>query len=146
MVTLSGELDDGTPFRGSDLVSFVKPGDANCDGSINPVDSLTVLRYDAGLSVTPPEDCILATADINCDGEVNPIDSLGILRYDAGLPVSQPNDCPLLGPAAIVATVDSDTEDSTLGRAFPALPPIAWLGFAFVLPALVLTARRRYRP
>ncbi|HEY5625070.1 MAG TPA: dockerin type I domain-containing protein, partial [Dehalococcoidia bacterium] len=138
-----GETDGGIGVEGSDTISQVSAGDANCDGSINPVDSLTVLRYDAGLPVTPPEDCILLTADINCDGEVNPIDSLGILRFDAGLPVSQPDGCPLPGtPPAVVAS-DSGAGNNAVSRSFPGLPPIALLGLAFVLPALVLTARRR---
>jgi hypothetical protein len=139
-----GETDGGIGVQGSDTISQVSVGDANCDGSVNPVDSLTVLRYDAGLPVTPPEDCILLTADINCDGEVNPIDSLGILRFDAGLPVSQPDDCPLPGTAPVVAAIGSDIEVSTSSRGVPALPPIAWLGLAFVLPAVVLTVRRKH--
>jgi hypothetical protein len=139
-----GETDGGIGVEGSDTISQVSAGDANCDGSVNPVDSLTVLRYDAGLSVTPTEDCILATADVNCDGNINPVDSLGILRFDAGLTVSQPDDCPLPGTAPLVAAVGSDTETSTSSRGFRALPPIAWLGLAFVLPAVVLTVRRKY--
>jgi hypothetical protein len=144
MVTLNGELDEGTPFRGSDLVSLALAGDANCDGSINPVDSLTVLRYDAGLPVLPAEECILLTADINCDGEVNPVDSLGILRFDAGLPVSQPEGCPLLGAGATVAAVESDKRDRGLSLGSPARPSTAWLGLTIIFPALLVTLRRRH--
>jgi len=120
-------------------------GDANCDGAVSPVDSLIVLRYDAGLSVTPPEACILATADVNCDGEVNPVDSLGILRFDAGLPLSQPDDCPPLGVASASApSVRPHAADSKPGLGFPALPPITWFGLAIAIPALVLNIRRKY--
>jgi hypothetical protein len=124
--------------------SALMKGDANCDGSINPVDSLTVLRYDAGLPVTPPEDCILATADVNCDGEVNPVDSLGILRFDAGLPVSQPGDCPALGESsASSAAILAGSENRAWDLGASPLP-IVLLGLAFALPALVLNRRRRY--
>ena len=125
--------------------SAVIKGDANCDGSVNPVDSLIVLRYDAGLPVTPTEDCILATADVNCDGEVNPVDSLGILRFDAGLPVSQPEDCPALGGSSgsSVAAL-ARSEIRVWGLGLLPLPPIALLGLAFVLPALLLYRRRMY--
>ena len=141
------QLDSNTDLVGNacEFLLDLLFGDANCNGSINPVDSLTVLRYDAGLPVTPLSAvCILHTADINCDGEANPVDSLGILRFDAGLPVSQPNDCPLPGSGLVVASTDSGAEFGTLSRGFPGLPPIAWLGLAFAFSALVLTVRRRY--
>ena len=32
-------------------------GDVDCSGAMNPVDSLKILRYDAGLSVTQGADC-----------------------------------------------------------------------------------------
>lgn len=32
-------------------------GDVDCSGEVNPVDSLKILRADAGLSVAKPEGC-----------------------------------------------------------------------------------------
>ena len=32
-------------------------GDVDCDGAMTPVDSLKILRYDAGLSVSQEEGC-----------------------------------------------------------------------------------------
>ncbi len=32
-------------------------GDVDCSGDVTPVDSLKLLRYDAGLSVTQEEGC-----------------------------------------------------------------------------------------
>lgn len=78
-------------------------GDVQCDGDVDPVDSLQILRYDAGLSTTQNEPCpevgeavsivhngsssshvTWYFGDVNCDGLVNTTDSSRILRYDAG--------------------------------------------------------------
>jgi len=85
-------------------------GDVDCNNAINPVDSLKLLRWDAGLSVTyeTPECPQIGGAvpasvpatpwgDIDCSGEPNPIDSLKTLRYDAGLNVDQAAGCPQIG-------------------------------------------------
>jgi hypothetical protein len=84
-------------------------GDLNCSGGVDPVDSLTVLRNDAGLSITQGDDCpalddmlqvnglSVAFADIDCDGSAGPVDSLKILRGNAGLSVAKPEGCPTLG-------------------------------------------------
>ena len=81
-------------------------GDSDCSGAVNPVDSLKVLRSDAGLSVSQTGNCpgiassvtVDGTArlwnDVDCGGSVNPVDSLKTLRHDAGLSVSQTGDCP----------------------------------------------------
>ena len=83
-------------------------GDTNCDDQIGPVDSLRVLRLDAGLLTTTPAGCppmgsevsmngtLLLWGDVNCDG-LDPVDSILILRFDAGLPVQAPAGCPSLG-------------------------------------------------
>ena len=91
-------------------------GDLNCNGSVNPVDSLLLLRHDAGLSVNLPPGCdaIGSTAagaarglsavnpkgDMNCNGSVNPVDSLLLLRHDAGLNVNLPAGCDAIGSSA----------------------------------------------
>ena len=89
-VTLDGQLNDGTPFRGGDSVSTVVPGDADCSGVVDSVDALAALRSTANLPVTA--DC-LAAADLNCDLVVNSVDALNILRAVASLPVNAPPDC-----------------------------------------------------
>jgi photosystem II stability/assembly factor-like uncharacterized protein len=69
-------------------------GDANCDGVINSIDALVVLRVVAGLPVTAG---CLDAADVNCSGSLTATDSLSILRYVAGLPVSPPDGCRPIG-------------------------------------------------
>jgi hypothetical protein len=94
-------------------------GDHQCDEEPNPVDSLLVLREDAGLGVNT-NDCpplgipieILEVTpaglgegdgdpgtwgNVDCDNQLSPVDSLKILRYDAGLSVIQEQGCPPIG-------------------------------------------------
>ncbi|HUF52907.1 MAG TPA: right-handed parallel beta-helix repeat-containing protein [Dehalococcoidia bacterium] len=84
-------------------------GDVDCSGTINPVDSLKTLRYDAGLSVEQANDCPPIGepfsfdgaqelwGDVDCSGAVTPVDSLKGLRFDAGLTVFQEDGCPPIG-------------------------------------------------
>jgi beta-lactamase superfamily II metal-dependent hydrolase len=89
-------------------------GDIDCSNAINPVDSLKVLRWDAGLSVLyqtaecphvggPVPDASVASGpvtawgDLDCSGSVDPVDSLKTLRHDAGLNVVQTALCPPIG-------------------------------------------------
>ncbi len=55
-------------------------GDANKDGTVNPIDATLVLQYSAGLLLS-----INPNADANGDGQINPIDATLILQYSAGL-------------------------------------------------------------
>lgn len=83
--------------------------DANCLNGISPVDSLIVLRADAGLSVLQGSPCaplgdvglfdgISRTwGDFDCDLSMSPIDSLKILQYDSGFQPIQTGDCPAFG-------------------------------------------------
>ncbi len=83
--------------------------DVDCSNAVNPVDSLKLLRFDAGLSVSYADSCPLIGGDIpgfalafksgdaDCSESVNPVDSLKILRHDAALPVSQADGCPEIG-------------------------------------------------
>ncbi|MCI0839073.1 MAG: CAP domain-containing protein, partial [Chloroflexi bacterium] len=83
-------------------------GDTDCDSQIGPLDSLRVLRLDAGLSTTTQAPCMAmggqlfvngtlqVWGDVNCDG-LDPVDAILILRFDAGLPVQTPAGCPSLG-------------------------------------------------
>lgn len=85
-------------------------GDLNCDESVDPRDSLLLLRADAGLGLDVPVDClgpnvevdghfiesgfpIFKRADLNCDESVDPRDSLFILRHDARLDWNLPASC-----------------------------------------------------
>lgn len=104
-------------------------GDADCSGSVNPVDSLVILRQDGGLADAPCGE----VADVQCDGDVDPIDSLQILRWDGGLAVSQEDGCGAIGEpggpeeipptsealiAAALEASDITYEDSLRFRAF----------------------------
>jgi hypothetical protein len=57
-------------------------GDANCDHTVNSVDSAVVLQASAGLVSAPP---CPATADVNGDQSFNSLDSVLILQFSAGL-------------------------------------------------------------
>jgi alpha-tubulin suppressor-like RCC1 family protein len=60
----------------------VPPGDANCDGRTNSIDSALILQLSAGLLTSLPcEDA----ADVSGDGSVNAIDSALVLQFVAGL-------------------------------------------------------------
>ncbi|HUF52781.1 MAG TPA: hypothetical protein VMR52_03270 [Dehalococcoidia bacterium] len=87
-------------------------GDVDCSNAINPVDSLKLLRADAGLSVayqTPqcpqiggvvPASIasvpVTPWGDVDCSGSADPIDALKILRFDASLSVNQADGCPTI--------------------------------------------------
>ena len=58
-------------------------GDVNLDGSIDNLDAVTVLRYDAGS--VPLSDEQKKAGDTNGDGMVDNLDATLILKYDAGL-------------------------------------------------------------
>ena len=99
-----------TPPLGTEAVW----GDANCSGEVNPVDSLFVLRGDAGLPTNTGECPDMGAniqvlnasphiwGDVDCDGAMTPVDSLKILRYDAGLSVSQAEGCPGIGTSVTI--------------------------------------------
>jgi hypothetical protein len=57
-------------------------GDADCNGTVNAIDSALILQFGAGL--IPGVDCSNA-ADVNLDGAVNAVDSALILQFAAGL-------------------------------------------------------------
>ncbi len=103
----------GTPPAGQSVTW----ADNNCKDDVNPIDSLFVLRADAGLP-TDTGDCpdmgatieVLNASphvwgDVDCKDGMTPVDSLKILRFDAGLSVSQEEGCPAMGASVtIVAT------------------------------------------
>ncbi len=100
-------------------------GDNNCSLQVDPIDSLLVLRGDAGLS-SNTGDCPdmgeishtrakvvfrqgiqgngldLPWGDVDCTGDMSPVDSLKILRHDAGLSVPQEPICFAIGSEVTV--------------------------------------------
>jgi len=84
-------------------------GDMDCDGDVSPVDSIRILRLDAGLStsVSPPCPAMGAQivlnghsftwGDADCSGAADPIDATVVLRFDAGLNPDLGPGCPPLG-------------------------------------------------
>lgn len=69
-------------------------GDTDCDGDIDSVDGLNVLRDTAGF---PPSLCINA-GDADCDDDRDSVDGLGLLRHVAALPpLETPPGCPDIG-------------------------------------------------
>lgn len=144
-VTLTGALKNGMALKGSAEIGLVLPGDADCNGAVDAVDALQVLRYAA--SIGSPAACI-ASADVNCDGTVNAVDALGILRFVAGLPpLSSLPGCPAIGGGASAAAsqAPAGSSDGGLPRAVRDMAGNFWPGLAFVVPALILPARRRRR-
>ncbi|HSP56430.1 MAG TPA: hypothetical protein VLS25_12685 [Dehalococcoidia bacterium] len=71
----------------------VKAGDADCDGDVDAVDALQVLRRVAGLSSTG---CVLR-ANVKCDDSLDAVDALQVLRSVAGLSVNLPGNCVAIG-------------------------------------------------
>jgi hypothetical protein len=74
------------------LVEMIQ-GDVDCNGVVNAVDALKVLREIAGFGEPP---CAQA-CDVNCDGSDSAVDSLFILRYVAAMTVNQPVGCTDIG-------------------------------------------------
>jgi hypothetical protein len=78
-------------------------GDVDCSGTVNSVDALKVLRFNAGLSVSQTDPCVDMAqtlpntelqGDVDCSNTVNAVDALKLLRFGAGLPVTQNDPCP----------------------------------------------------
>lgn len=84
------DVSDGSFTCGvEDVLGF--NGDANCDDSIDSLDALLVLQFEAGLvdRLIFPEG-----TDSNKDGKIDSRDALLILQFNAGLmPDKMPNFC-----------------------------------------------------
>jgi len=86
-------------------------GDVDCSNTVNAVDALKVLRFNAALTVAQPDLCtfigisttinspgpLVHIGDVDCGGAVNSVDALKILRKGAGLSVLQTEPCDDLG-------------------------------------------------
>lgn len=69
-------------------------GDTDCDGEVDSVDALMVLRNTAGL---PHSAKCIAAGDVDCDQDIDSVDALKILRYVAGLGNPVPPGCGPIG-------------------------------------------------
>ncbi len=76
----------------------------DCDGDVDSVDALKVLRFVASLPVQQEPGCPLIGSDfaslfgdVDCSGGVTSVDALKILRFVASLPVQQAHGCPVIG-------------------------------------------------
>ena len=79
-------------------------GDVDCDGDVDAVDALKILRYVAQLTVQQEPGCPLIGSDVasffgdvDCNGGVTSVDALKILRFVASLPVQQEAGCTPIG-------------------------------------------------
>lgn len=96
-----------TPTPGPTQTPSGKPvfGDMDCDGDVDAVDALAILRFVAGLpplAQTEPCDDVgsagAAFGDLDCDGDVDAVDALAVLGFVAGLsPLAQTEPCPDVG-------------------------------------------------
>jgi hypothetical protein len=98
-------------FQGMRPVGADLQGDVDCNGAVNSVDALKVLRSVAQLSVVREAGCPVIGAnvpplfgDVDCSNGVSSVDALKILRFVASLPVEQSDSCTRIGdplPGAI---------------------------------------------
>jgi hypothetical protein len=78
----------------------LRQADVNCDGNVNSVDALLLLRFGVALGVVQNEPCpdigtVLSQVfgDVDCTGAINSVDSLKVLRFASALPVTQDEPC-----------------------------------------------------
>jgi glucose/arabinose dehydrogenase len=106
-----GQASDEDGDLAGDACDAQGSGNVNCDGAVNSVDALGVLRHSAALGVVQNEPCLdiglprlLAPpdnrlmGDVNCSNAVSSVDALLILRAVAGLPVNVLPPCPVIRP------------------------------------------------
>jgi serine protease len=82
--------DAPTPTPSDTPTFAILCGDVNCDGIIDVVDALWILRHVAGFN--PDAECI-TKANVDCDDDMDVVDALFILRFVANLPISLPPGC-----------------------------------------------------
>ena len=119
-ITGDGQVGSSAPQSGPQQEIW---GDGDCSGGISPVDSLKILRNDAGLSslsvqgLCPGLGSSVAVnavtrvwGDGDCSGTLNPVDSLKTLRFDAGLsaPKVDPT-CPDFGELVTIGATGGQT-------------------------------------
>lgn len=86
-------------------------GDVNCDGVVEAVDALGILRSEAGLAAHAG--CIGESGDLDCDGASDATDARSVLSYVAGIGASLPATCPGAGAELGAPVIDvTCAEDS----------------------------------
>jgi len=90
-------------------------GDIDCNGKVDSVDALKVLRSVVGLEIQQQGPCHQPGSnvtvdgaprvfgDADCDGDVDAVDALATLRWIVSLPVTQGDGCPAIGSAVQIA-------------------------------------------
>lgn len=96
-----------TPTPTAKPVEFIM-GDVDCDGDVDAVDSLKLLRSVAGLEYEQEPGCVPIGGepplwgDVDCDGDVDTVDALWVQRHIASLPVQQVEPCTDVGDPILV--------------------------------------------
>ena len=82
------------------------PGDVDCNGDIEVVDALLILREVVALATT--SGC--GTSDVNCSGATDAVDALALLREMARLsPMPVPDGCPGIDHGKVKPFVEIDS-------------------------------------
>jgi len=76
-LTVSGQLDDGTPFVGSVVIRVRMPGDINMDGKVDGRDIISAAR---SFGTVPGDPRWNSTADENEDGRIDGRDMVAVAR------------------------------------------------------------------
>jgi parallel beta-helix repeat protein len=84
-LTVSGQLNDGTPFEGSDTIRALLAGDINKDNIVNVIDLSIVAR---GYGIMNGEDAYEEEADLNSDGIIDVAD-LSIVAINLGATIPE---------------------------------------------------------
>ncbi len=71
-------------------------GDVNCDGAVDTVDGLLVLRSVAGLAAAAG--CLQIAGDVDCNGVLDAVDALEIMRHVAQMSPGLADQCPPAAP------------------------------------------------
>jgi hypothetical protein len=110
-VTMDGDKTCTATFQ---LQMGLLWGDVDCDGDVDAVDALKILRHVVRLAVSQEEPCpdIGSTVtvngtprlwgDVDGDGDVDAVDALQILRHVVRLPVAQRPGTPPIGSRVLV--------------------------------------------
>ncbi len=86
---IPNEAPGGNPSPGPQI-----SGDVDCNGSVDVIDVILVLRSISGL---PHSAGCLSAADVDCNGAITLFDALAMLQHISGLPASLPAGCPPIG-------------------------------------------------
>jgi hypothetical protein len=69
-------------------------GDTDCNGSVDAVDAVFILRF---VALGDATECLRTTGNVRCDDALDSSDALAVLRYVAGENVRLPAGCPPIG-------------------------------------------------